>query len=382
LNTGGNVMSEPDLHIGVDGRELLGRPTGVGRYLHEVLRLWAEDASFPHRVTVIVPAAPPAELAASLPRVGWLVAASPSAGTWWEQTHLPRAIARSGLDVFFAAGYTAPLRLRVPFVVAIYDVSFFAHPGWFRRPEGFRRRRLTASAARRADRVITISEFSASEIVRWIGIDRNRILLAPPGAPPVVAHEGRSRAPVVLFVGSLFTRRHVPELLQAFTKARVQIPTARLVLAGDNRTAPRVDPLALAADLGVAGAVEWREYVSDDALDALYREARVFAFLSDYEGFGMTPLEALARGVPPVLLDTPVMREVYGDGARFVRLEVAEIAAALVDLLSDDRSHDALLAAGLRQLGRFSWPRSAATIRRALEDAASSRARRGHARPS
>jgi glycosyltransferase involved in cell wall biosynthesis len=365
------VSERPPLHIGIDGRELLGRPTGVGRYLAALLGVWAADERQRHRFTVFLPADPPVALARLSPRITWSIEPAARAGTWWEQTRLARAATGAGVNVFFAAGYTAPLTLRCPTVVAIYDVSFSAHPEWFGWREGLRRRWLTRASARRARTVISISEFSAAEIVRYLGIPRDRIRLAPPGAPAVGAPAvDDGRRPLVLFVGSLFNRRRIPELLRGFALAAARVPEARLVIVGDNRTNPRLDPLALARELGVAGRVECRAYVADVELQSLYRSARVFAFLSDYEGFGMTPLEAIACGVPPVLLDTPVSREVYGDGARFVPPDPEAISQALTTLLLDDGARAALVAAGRRRLEHFSWPRAAAVVLQALEQAA------------
>ncbi len=362
------------LHIAIDGRELVGQPTGVGRYLLEVLRAWAADPSLPHRYTIVVPSAPAPELKPLGARFDWIVDDSGRPGTWWEQTTLARAVSRAHPDVFFAAGYTAPLRLAVPFVVAIYDVSFFAHPEWFGRREGWRRRWLTRSAGRSAHSIVTISEFSAAEIVRWLGVPDGKIRLAPPGAPaPDGSLTNERREPIVLYVGSLFNRRRIPDLIQAFAIAAATVGKARLVLVGDNRTTPRIDPVALAAECGVRDRVEWREYVSDDEIAELYRRARVFAFLSDYEGFGMTPLEAIAHGVPALVLDTPVAREVYAEGARLVSTDIQTIGREMTSLLTDDAAHAALLSAGRRRLAAFSWPRSAAVVMRALEEAAGRR---------
>ena len=362
-------MPDRVLHIAVDGRELAGKPTGVGRYLGEVLRCWSTASGFPHRCTIVMPSAPAPALVDAHPTCEWHIDPAANAGTMWEQLRLPRALRAIGADVLFAAGYTAPLRCPVPFVVAVYDVSFFAHPEWFAAREGARRRWLTRSAARRAHRVITISEFSAQEIVRWIRVPRAHILIAAPGAPPVAAVDDAEREPLVLYVGSLFNRRHIPVLIEAFAAVPAALG-ARLVLVGDNRTSPRIDPRALAATCGVADRVDWREYVSDPELAALYRRARVFAFLSEYEGFGMTPLEAIASGVPPVVLDTAVAHEVYADAAVYTRLEAPAIARHLQTLLTDNAVHARLVTRGRERLGRFSWSATAATIRAALEDAA------------
>ncbi len=102
------------------------------------------------------------------------------------------------------------------------------------------------------------------------------------------------------------------------------------------------------------------------------RRASAFAFLSEYEGFGFTPLEALAAGVPPVVLDTPVAREMYGDAAvRIPSPEPAAIAAALADVLKpDSATRRAVLAAAPDVLARYSWPAAARDTLTAIEEAA------------
>jgi glycosyltransferase involved in cell wall biosynthesis len=194
--------------------------------------------------------------------------------------------------------------------------------------------------------------------------------LAPPPAPAPVSPWTKSPERLVLYVGSMFNRRHVPELVDAFAAVVNRIPDARLVLVGANRTTPHVDVLALVADRRVQHAVEWREYVDDSGLEDLYRRARLFAFLSEYEGFAMTPMEALAHGVPSVLLDTPVSREIYGDAAVRVPLDQTAIATAIVRLLDDEALRASVLAAGRDRLDRFSGAITAAEIRHALEAAA------------
>jgi glycosyltransferase involved in cell wall biosynthesis len=364
-------VADRALHIGIDGRELQGKPTGVGRYLLSILRVWAGDDASPHRYTVFLPAEPSASLKALGERVTWSVHPTASPGTLWEQTRLAEAIKSTGPDVYFGPGYTAPLRLDPPSVVAIHDVSFFAHPEWFTPRERLRRQWATRAAAMRARRVVTVSRFSAGEIVRWLGVPRERIVVAPNAAFDVQRPDPLpARGPIALFVGSLFNRRRIPDLIRAFAAVGAQVPDARLVLIGDNRTHPRIDPRELASELGIASRVDWREYVSDADLEAAYWNARVFVFLSDYEGFAITPLEALAHDVPPVLLDTAVAREIYGDAARLVPPDPSAIALALTTLLTDDAAHADLLATGRRRLAAFSWAATAATVREAIEQAA------------
>jgi glycosyltransferase involved in cell wall biosynthesis len=131
--------------------------------------------------------------------------------------------------------------------------------------------------------------------------------------------------------------------------------------------------MAIAGRLGITDRVRWQTYVTDDELDTLYRTARAFVFLSDYEGFGMTPMEAAARAVPSVMLDTVVAREVYGDGAIRVPLSVPEIAEALVTLLTDEGAHARVSAAARDRLALFTWRHTARVVRDALEAAATRR---------
>ena len=118
----------------------------------------------------------------------------------------------------------------------------------------------------------------------------------------------------MLFVGSIFERRHLPLLIEGVALARRTIPDLRLHVIGENRTEPRQDLEAMARACGAADALQVRDYVPDDELEAAYASAGVFAFLSEYEGFGLTPLEAMRHRLPTVVLDTPVAREVYGGG--------------------------------------------------------------------
>ena len=107
---------------------------------------------------------------------------------------------------------------------------------------------------------------------------------------------------------------------------------------------------------GAADRIILRDYAPDAELAALYARARAFVFLSDYEGFGMTPLEALTAGVPIVVLDQPVSREIYGAAAIFVeRPEPALIAAALERAVFDDAERARIMSAAAAVLQRYSW---------------------------
>jgi len=355
------------MRIGIDARELCGQATGVGRYLSGLLGEWGRSArARAHEFVLYAPETPPTRLDT---RQFTLRVVPGAGGTRWEQISLPRDTAGDRLDVWFAPAYSAPLSIGVPIALAVHDLSFFARPEWFRVREGIRRRWLTRESVARAATVITISQFSKRELMERLDVAAEKIAVIPPGVSvsPQPSALSPSR-PRVLYVGSLFTRRHVTDLIRAFTPIARAHADAGLDLVGDNRTYPLEDIRGTIRAEAIETQVAWHHYVTDDRLRALYAEARAFAFLSEYEGLGLTPLEALAAGLPPVLLDTPIARESCGDAALYVPLgDRGATTRALDRALFDDEIRGAVMAAAPAVLARFDWTRAADETLRAIE---------------
>jgi glycosyltransferase involved in cell wall biosynthesis len=364
-----SAAEQRDVRIGIDARELCGRPTGVGRYLSGLLAEWSRD-ELARRHEFVLYAHRSLDLALDGRRFSMREVPG-AGGLWWEQQQLPHVARRDHLDVFFAPGYTAPLLMRCPLVVTIHDVSFAAHPEWFTWREGLRRRAMSRRVAATADAVITDSQFSQREIVERLGVPEPRVhvVLIGISGDQVGLKPDASDGDRVLYVGSIFNRRHVPELIRGFAALARRRPTVRLDLVGDNRTYPRQDIARAIAAEGLDGRAAWRQYVADAELKELYQGARAFAFLSEYEGFGLTPLEALAAGVPPLLLDTAVAREICGDAALYVsRSDSAQIADALERLLFDAGTRNGIMSCAAPVLSRYSWPRAARETLAILEN--------------
>ena len=350
------------MRIGIDARELGGKPTGVGRYLAGLLREWTsasegqahEFVLYTHRALT----APNGCEVRELPGAG---------GTSWEQRTLPAALAADRIDILFSPAYSTPLMTRVPRVVALHDISFVARPDWFRWREGARRRWLARRSAAASRAVVTISAFSKREITERLRVDPAKVHVIPPGidAPPAAADGNTAH---VLYVGSIFNRRRVPDLIAAFEKVASRRAEAQLHLVGDDRSFPPEDIGARIASSPASGRIHWHRYVPDAELQALYRQARAFVFLSEYEGLGLTPMEALSGGIPVLLLDTAVARESCGEAALYVgRGAVSETAVAIERLLYDDRLRTALLAEAPAALGRYNWARAGRETLRLLE---------------
>ena len=348
------------MKIAIDARELHGKPTGVGRLLQELLAAWATMPEAQEHE--FLPLAPEHSAA--------------TGGTLWEQMVLPALARDAGADVLFAPAYSGPILPPMPMVVAIHDVSYAAHPEWFAWREGARRRTSVQLSARAATRIITISEFSKREIVAHLGIDDSKIVVVYPGVTPFTRGTSGAGRPLagrqaVLFVGSIFNRRHVPELIDGFARLARANPDVHLDIVGENRTSPHVKLESIVRGTGVGDRIHLRSYVPDEELRGLYAAASAFAFLSEYEGFGLTPLEALASGLPILLLDTAVAREVCADAARYVpRPQPALVEAGLRLLLFDTGERDRILDAATGVLARYSWNDCARRVLRVLVEAA------------
>jgi glycosyltransferase involved in cell wall biosynthesis len=245
-------------------------------------------------------------------------------GQLWEQVLLPRHAA--GRPVLSLAN-TAPL-LSLRSTVWVHDLAPLVGPQWFRPSMRFYGH-LVLRAARRAERVLTVSEAVRGELlargVRRVEVIRPAIdpLFRPdPGPPPV-------DGPYVLMVGWADPRKDVATALAAHR--RVAAPH-RLVLVG----AQRGVFAAVAEPHGPEVTV--LPHVTDDELRALMTGASALLFPSRYEGFGLPPLEAAACGTPAIVSDLPVLRETAPEGTVFVRPgDVDGWAAAISDALASRR---------------------------------------------
>jgi glycosyltransferase involved in cell wall biosynthesis len=153
------------------------------------------------------------------------------------------------------------------------------------------------------------------------------------------------------------------------------VPNSRLEIVGENRAYPAVnlERVVTVQSLDAQRRISIRSYVDDDTLTALYASAAVFVFPSEYEGFGLTPLEALAAGVPPIVLDTPVASEVYGPAARYVSSETPigdRLGEAIAHLLTSTTARADVLRHAATVLARYRWDKTAAETFAVLQEAA------------
>ena len=278
-----------------------------------------------------------------------------------------RAARAHGAALVHCPANFGPLRSPVPVVLTIHDLLAFRHPEYV--PGAYARvlRTMIRLAARAARRVVTVSGASRDDIVRFLGVTPARIDVTP------LAGSARSRvargvAPVrrddlFLAVGNRMPHKGFETLLEALALIEPdERPT--LVITGSHGE----DPLApIVRRLGLQTSVQLREWLNRNELEDLYAQATALVFPTRFEGFGLPPLEAMARGCPVIASDIPVVHEVAGDAAVYVDPADAEAIAAAIRALRDSPSQRALMTdAGLARAESFSWDATARATRSAF----------------
>jgi alpha-1,3-rhamnosyl/mannosyltransferase len=261
---------------------------------------------------------------------------------------LPRLLRRLGAALGHFQ-YALPLMLPCPAVVTIHDLSFERDSSLMSRKDRYVFKRVVPRAARRAKRVLTVSERTRRDLEDRYGIASEKIVVTPNGVDPVFTPSNNvlQGHDYVLLVGAVQERKNPLAALAAADSAGLP-----LVVAG-----PAKDE-ALAGELERRGA-RIAGYVAEDELVELYRGAACLIQPSRFEGFGLPVLEAMACGTPVVAVPEPALREVAGDAA--VWAEEHELGDGIRRAVAD---RDRLVAAGLERARLFSWPE---TARRTLE---------------
>jgi glycosyltransferase involved in cell wall biosynthesis len=275
-----------------------------------------------------------------------------------------RSIRRSWADATVVHyPFTAPVprpAASAAVVVTVLDVQHLDLPDLFSRAERAYRRRFYDSAARRADVVVTISEFAKSRIVAMLGIEPERIVVASLGVDASEFEPNLGpRENMLLYPARGWPHKNHARLFEAFSLLRSDNPTLRLVLTGG-----ALDGLG-----AVPAGVEVRGLVGRDELHGLYRSAGALVFPSLYEGFGLPPLEAMASGCPVAASSSGSLPELCGDAAvLFDAHDAGSIAAGVQEALARGEE---LRKLGLTRAKSFTWAACAAAHERAYRLAVS-----------
>lgn len=296
----------------------------------------------------------------------------------WQNGPLRKALKKADPDLLVASNYVLPLSCPWKSILIEHDISAISHPEWYSRRYALTRRCLVGRSLRRAGLVVVPSVFVEREIRASFKVGGDRIRPIGWGIEAKFQRapedritrwreeKGLAGKQAIGFLGSIFKRRHVPELIRAVERLRRQLPEAALYLVGE--------------DFGVLGRgeasllagrewIRWERSLPEEDLPLFYSGLDAFAYLSEYEGFGFPPLEALACGTLPVLLDGSSLTEVFGGLAVVVKApDEEEVAVALRTALAGQDTRAKLLAEFERRRPQFSWTRAVRELAGLIEE--------------
>jgi glycosyltransferase involved in cell wall biosynthesis len=370
-------------------------PTGIGRYALELLRAMAALPGAPEIVLLTTERADRHGLWGcfeqhALPgcrRLPGLLSVGNLALSWATQRwRLDLVHDPNGIAPFL--GPSAGARR----VVTVHDVFAYVCPEAHNRLDNWRYHLMLPRALARADMVLTDSDHSRRDIVRYLAVPKGKIQVISCGVDPrfMPAPDGDARravlarygitTPYMLYVGGINARKNIAQLFEAFGRLRARHPGLKLVIGGKRQWQTGAIDTTFAR-LNLADDVHFTGYVADDDLPALYSAAELFVFPSLYEGFGLPPLEAMSCGTPVVTSTASSLPEVVGAAALTVDpYAVDDLLGAVERALTDGALRAELRRRGVERAAGFTWRRTAAetlaAYEQALHGAATGRRRR------
>jgi glycosyltransferase involved in cell wall biosynthesis len=272
-------------------------------------------------------------------------------------------------DLFWAPHYTiplAPIRAR-RLLTTIHDVCHVSHVSSLNRFKKAYAKFMIEQAVKKSDHLITISQFSKSEIIKLTSIDENKISVIPLAANLNFVTSACSTQDVkkkyhlpdryFLYVGNLAAHKNVGRLIHAWEKVQRKYPHYYLVLVGKEKILhQRID------------TTRYLGQVPENDLPALYNMAQGLVMPSLYEGFGLTPLEAMSMGCPTIVSSAASLPEVCQDASLYVDpLDCQDIYEKISRVIEDHELRDALIAKGLERVQYYSWEQTAALHQGVME---------------
>jgi glycosyltransferase involved in cell wall biosynthesis len=291
----------------------------------------------------------------------------------WTQLRLPQALAADRPDVYFSPHHWLPVfSSGFKRVIAIFDLAFLKYPQYFGWKSVLHFRLNTYHSVRRADKIITISHASKKDVIEHYGVSESkisvthlgydRIFEAPLDSDRTEAINSKYGigAEYMFFLGNLHLRKNLPRLIRAYEHVRSDAGIDhKLVITGQkDRLTHQVNEIV--SDSKVRDDIILTGYAERSELPYLMGNASLFLFPSLFEGFGIPLLEAMAAGTPIVTSNVTSMPEVAGDAALLVNpLDIAEIAQAIREILTNAGLRASLIEKGKRRLQLFSWEKTA-----------------------
>jgi glycosyltransferase involved in cell wall biosynthesis len=352
--------------IGVDGNEAnVEKRVGVSVYALNLLKYFGKKSNENVRFKVYLRTKPREDM----PKENKYFKYEVVAGTFlWSQIFLPfRLFTKKDIDVFFSPAHYLPRFCPVPTVVTVHDLSYLFFPGDFLKKDLYKLRMWTKYSVESASRIIAVSETTKRDIVKSYKILPQKIKTVYNGYEKRhLLSESKlklmdSNHQYILYVGTLQPRKNIDTLIKAFYKFTNLYPNFKLVIAGKKGWLYE-KIFDLVTDLGLEDDVYFTDYISDNQLIFLYKNAFCFVMPSLYEGFGIPPLEAMSFGCPVISSKTSSLPEISGDAALYFNPKDSfDLVEKLKKLKENPELRKSMIKKGAARIKQFSWENCADT---------------------
>ena len=350
------------MKIGIDAREFVaGQMTGIGRYLWHFLQ-HATTSKDPHEYVLFCNQK--THIPQNLPRLKKVIITE-NIRQVWDQVLLPLNIAREKIDVFLTPYFKAPLFLPSKMILIINDLIPLFFPEEHSPLGRLYFRFMSAAAARRATRIMTISEHSRGDIVKFLKLPADKIMVIHLGveerfrSSDIRKEEIRRKYSLpqkfILYVGNLSPHKNVRSLIKSYASLPFSLRENYKLVMGASRSGKYFSDIdKVIREMELTQDVLFTGFIEPKDLPSVYCMSSVFAYPSFYEGFGFPPLEAMACGCPVVSSNASSMPEILGDAALFFNpYHVEEISRAIRHMLEDENLRNRFRQKGLERAKLF-----------------------------
>lgn len=367
--------------IGIDGNEAnVKRRVGIGEYAFELLQQFERCKTYDIRFKIYLKNKPLGHMPKE--REGWKYKII-GPKKMWTQLALPLNLffSKTKPNVFFTPSHYAPRFTKVPYAISIMDLSYLYFPELFNKEDLYQLTNWTKYSVLKAKKIFTISNYSRDDIIKKYNIEPERVIVTYPGVRSVKNTENKNidmekfgiKGDYILFVGTLQPRKNIVRLVEAFAMLKDVRPKTKvlnLVIVG-KKGWQYEEILSSPEKYGIKDRVKFLDFIEDEDLPALYKNASCFVLPSLYEGFGLPVLEAMSYGCPVLTSNVSSLPEAGGDAAIYFDPEnVSDIKEKIEKVLNDPKLREEMIEKGKKQVKKFSWEKSAKETLNALQELA------------
>ena len=378
--------------IGIDSHYLEGKRTGVGRYLSNLLKVWNTVSPPDIRFILYFRKEIPLDLKLGKKFDLKLLKYGKFSNAFFMHWLLRKKAKKDRVDVLFCPGYIAPVFYNGSIALTIHDIIYEARPDLYKLNfvDRILLRGVSKISSRKAKTIFVPSEFTKKELIRFYDIDKEKILVTPLAVDDcffskkiskekenLIKKKYNVQGKFVLYIGTIFNRRHIPEIIKAFAllvKKREFFKdkhSLQFLIVGRNKTLPFIDIDKLINEVNNdlnRRAILRYNFINSSDLFYLYHLSELFIYISEYEGFGLPLLEAMVCKTPVITSPFASIPEVVGESAIFVKNpnNIKEISNAIYTGLTDKKLRENLIDKEIEQVKKFSWEKCAEKTLKAL----------------